>query len=90
VAARHAHRGEPDVPPAPAAAGGAGAGRGGAFRDSGTFPEGWRATAACAATLGASAILFQCPASFRRTDENADNPSSFFRLIDRPAGVRLL
>ncbi|MDB5295072.1 MAG: hypothetical protein JWO31_1055 [Phycisphaerales bacterium] len=62
----------------------------GAFRDSAIVDEGWRVTAACAATLGATAILFQCPASFRPTDENAANLGSFFRRIDRPPGVRLL
>jgi uncharacterized protein YecE (DUF72 family) len=62
----------------------------GAFRDSPIVDEGWRVTAACAATLGATAILFQCPASFRRTDENLANFDAFFRRIDRPPGVRLL
>jgi uncharacterized protein YecE (DUF72 family) len=62
----------------------------GAFRDSALVAEGWRVTAACAATLGASAVLFQCPASFRPTDENVENLGAFFRRIGRPPGVRLL
>ena len=62
----------------------------GAFRDSPIAEEGWRVTAACAATLGASAVLFQCPASFRPTAENVDNFEAFFRRIARPPGVRLL
>jgi uncharacterized protein YecE (DUF72 family) len=62
----------------------------GGFRDSAIVAEGWRTTVACAATLGATAILFQCPASFRPTDENAARMDAFFARIDRPAGVRLL
>jgi uncharacterized protein YecE (DUF72 family) len=62
----------------------------GAFRGTGIVDEAWRVTAACAATLGATAILFQCPASFRPTDENVANFGAFFRRIDRPPGVRLL
>jgi hypothetical protein len=62
----------------------------GAFRDNATVDEGWHVTAACAAALGASGILFQCPAGFRPTDENAASLASFFRRIDRPQGARLL
>ena len=62
----------------------------GAFRDTPVVAEGWRTTVACAGILGATAILFQCPASFRPTDENVANLHAFFRRIERPAGVRLL
>lgn len=62
----------------------------GAFRDSPIVEEGWRVAANCAQTLGASSILFQCPASFGPTDANVANAEAFFRRIDRPAGVRLL
>lgn len=62
----------------------------GAFRASAIVDEAWRVTADCAALLGASSILFQCPASFRPTDENVANMEAFFRRVDRPAGVRLL
>jgi uncharacterized protein YecE (DUF72 family) len=62
----------------------------GTFRDSAIVDEGWRATAACSAALGASGILFQCPASFRPTEENAASLGSFFRRVHRPPGVRLL
>ena len=62
----------------------------GSFRESAIVDEGWRVTAACAGVLRASAILFQCPVSFRPTDENGANLRSFFRRIDRPPGVRLL
>ncbi|HEX8914907.1 MAG TPA: DUF72 domain-containing protein [Humisphaera sp.] len=62
----------------------------GAFRDSPIVDEGWRATVACAAALRATAVLFQCPASFRPTDENLARFEGFFRRIDRPSGVRLM
>ena len=62
----------------------------GAFRESEIVDEGWRVTADCAAMIGATAILFQCPASFRPSDENVANLGSFFRRIHRPAGVRML
>jgi uncharacterized protein YecE (DUF72 family) len=60
------------------------------FRDSAIVQEGWRTTLECANVLGATAILFQCPASFRPTDSNVSNLDGFFRRIDRPAGTRLL
>ncbi len=62
----------------------------GAFRPTAIVDEGWRVTAACAAILKASAVLFQCPASFRPTDENVAHFDAFFRRVDRPPGVRLL
>ena len=62
----------------------------GAFRDTDIVREGWSATLAAARILNASSILFQCPASFRPTDENVTNLAAFFRRIDRPPGVRLL
>jgi uncharacterized protein YecE (DUF72 family) len=57
----------------------------GAFRDSAIVREAWEATRACAAALDARAILFQCPASFRPTEENIDNLRSFFGRIERDA-----
>jgi uncharacterized protein YecE (DUF72 family) len=62
----------------------------GAFRRSAIVDEGWAVTAKCAGLLGASSILFQCPASFRPTDENVANMESFFRRVERPPGVRFL
>jgi uncharacterized protein YecE (DUF72 family) len=62
----------------------------GAFRDVPIVHEGWRTTVACAQFVGATAILFQCPASFRPTEENVGSMDSFLRRVDRPAGVRLL
>ena len=62
----------------------------GAFRDTPIVHEGWRTTVDCAKLVGATAILFQCPARFRPTEENVANMSAFFRRADRPPGVRLL
>jgi uncharacterized protein YecE (DUF72 family) len=62
----------------------------GAFRDSPIVDEGWRVTRECAGIVNASSILFQCPASFKPTDQNVANLDAFFRRIDRPPGVRLL
>lgn len=62
----------------------------GAFRDTPIVHEGWRVTVDCARLLSASSILFQCPASFKPTDENLANMRTFFARVDRPEGLRLL
>jgi uncharacterized protein YecE (DUF72 family) len=62
----------------------------GAFRSTPTVFEAWNTTVTCAHLLRATAILFQCPASFRPTDENTDAMRAFFDRIERPEGVRLL
>lgn len=62
----------------------------GNFRETGIVEEGWRVTLHCARLLGATAILFECPASFRPTGENVANLRRFFKKIDHPPGVRLL
>ena len=43
-----------------------------------------------ASTLRATAILFQCPASFRPTEENVDNMRRFFSSAPRADGLRFL
>ena len=62
----------------------------GAFRTSPTVLRAWRRTLDCAAILHATAIVLQCPASFRPTDENVDRMREFFATVERPGGVRLL
>jgi uncharacterized protein YecE (DUF72 family) len=62
----------------------------GAFQPSGIVMKAWETTLACARTLRATAILFQCPASFRAEPENVANMQRFFSAIERPSGVRLL
>jgi uncharacterized protein YecE (DUF72 family) len=62
----------------------------GAFRTSPLVLRAWERTLECAAILRATAILFQCPASFRPTEENLRRMRAFFATVERPAGVRLL
>jgi uncharacterized protein YecE (DUF72 family) len=62
----------------------------GGFRLNETTRAAWKKTVGCARILRATAILFQCPASFRATEENAAAMRTFFSAIDRPVGVRLL
>ncbi len=61
----------------------------GGFRVNDTIMAAWQKTADCAQTLRATSILFQCPASFRATDENIAAMREFFAAIDRPA-VRMM
>ena len=62
----------------------------GGFRVNSTTLAAWTTTLEAALALRATAILFQCPASFKATRENASAVRRFFTAIDRPAGVRLL
>ena len=64
--------------------------RPGFFHDSEAVDVGWQRSLECARLLSATAMLFQCPASFRPTRELVDNMRAFFERIDRPSGVRLL
>lgn len=50
----------------------------GAFRDSAVVESAWQTTLRCARLLRATAVLFQCPASFRPTEENAARMRKFF------------
>ena len=61
----------------------------GFFRDSPPVAEGWRRSVHCATVLSATALLFQCPASFTPEPDNIERMRRFFERIDRPAG-RLL
>ncbi|HEX8120063.1 MAG TPA: DUF72 domain-containing protein [Solirubrobacteraceae bacterium] len=62
----------------------------GSFRATPLVEAAWRRTLECAALLRATAILLQCPRSFRPTDENVGRLRAFCRTVDRPDGVRLL
>jgi uncharacterized protein YecE (DUF72 family) len=62
----------------------------GGFRLSPVVMRAWQRTLDCAAILRATAILFQCPASFRPTEENIDRLRAFFGAVQRPEGVRML
>ena len=61
----------------------------GGFRASAAVEEGWRRSVECANVLGATGMLFQCPASFGPTTENVRAMRRFFEQVRRPA-ARLL
>jgi len=56
----------------------------GFFRDTPAVDEGWRRSVECARVLAASALLFQCPASFGPHPDNVRSLRDFFRRIHRP------
>lgn len=62
----------------------------GAFQPTPVAMSAWQTTVACAHLLRATAILFQCPASFRAEPANVANMRRFFAAIERPPGIRLL
>ena len=62
----------------------------GGFRLTDTVMRAWETTVQCAQTLRATAILFQCPPSFRPTDENIGSMRRFFPAIGRVEGVEFL
>ena len=62
----------------------------GSFRDSPIVREAWERTLECTRLLRATAILLQCPASFRPTPENVERLRHFAAIAERPEGVRLL
>ena len=61
----------------------------GFFGDSPAVQRGWRRSVECADVLGATAMLFQCPASFTPVPENVERMRRFFERIERPP-ARLL
>ena len=62
----------------------------GGFRLNDTTLEAYRRSVEACAILRATAILFQCPPSFKPTEENAAAMRTFFGAVERPAGVRFL
>lgn len=62
----------------------------GGFKPTAIVDEGFKRSVECARVLGATAILFQCPASFRPTLENIANMKAFFARIQRPKDIRLM
>lgn len=62
----------------------------GGFRPTPIVLRAWQRTLDCAAILRATAILLQCPASFRPTEEHVERMRTFFAAVERPAGVRML
>ena len=56
----------------------------GFFRDSPAVEDGWNRSLHCASVLSATAMLFQCPASFTPEAQNVERMRSFFERIKRP------
>jgi uncharacterized protein YecE (DUF72 family) len=61
----------------------------GGFRWNDTTKAAFDTTLVAQELLRATVILFQCPASFKATEENVDAMHGFFGAIHRPRGVRL-
>ncbi|HEX8070685.1 MAG TPA: DUF72 domain-containing protein [Pyrinomonadaceae bacterium] len=59
----------------------------GSFRWNEVVLDAWATTRACAEALGATRVLFQCPASFRPVPTNLNNLRRFFKKIERPPGL---
>ena len=62
----------------------------GAFRWTEIIQRAWTRTLECARLLHATAVLFQCPASFRPTSQNLENMRRFFREIGPTPALRYL
>lgn len=62
----------------------------GGFRVNDTVLGAWQTTVEAARILRATAILFQCPASFRQTEENIQAMRQFFATIGGEDDVRYL
>ena len=56
----------------------------GFFRNSRIVKEGWQRSVECAGLMSASAMLFQCPASFTPDAQNVRRMRRFFERIARP------
>ncbi|HVE74566.1 MAG TPA: DUF72 domain-containing protein [Mycobacteriales bacterium] len=61
----------------------------GGFRTTPYVLAAWRRTIECAAVLQATAVLLQCPKSFRPTAQNVERMREFFAVAPRPE-ARLL
>lgn len=55
----------------------------GYFRNTAIVRDAWETTLASAQALKARTVLFQCPASFKQTDENIANLEKFLRSVDQ-------
>jgi uncharacterized protein YecE (DUF72 family) len=61
----------------------------GSFQNSAIVNKAWDTTLACAEALGAERILFQCPASFKPTDQNVEQLTSFFQRNNNHKHLKL-
>jgi uncharacterized protein YecE (DUF72 family) len=55
----------------------------GAFQNTRMVNNAWDLTRACAEALGASLVLFQCPASFTPSEQNVEQMREFFTTVER-------
>ena len=62
----------------------------GRFQTTAIVLRAWQRTLDCAALLRATAILLQCPASFRPSEDNVERLRSFLGTVERPSDVRIL
>jgi uncharacterized protein YecE (DUF72 family) len=62
----------------------------GGFRTSPIVLEAWSRTLECARLLRATAVLLQCPRSFRAEPESTARMREFFATVERPPGIRVL
>jgi uncharacterized protein YecE (DUF72 family) len=62
----------------------------GGFQTTPVVMRAWETTLAATGLLRATAILFQCPASFRAEPANVTSMRRFFGAIERPRGIRFL
>lgn len=62
----------------------------GSFRLNAVTTGAWERTLHAARLLRATAVLLQCPRSFRPTDENGERLRAFLTSVERPAGLRIL
>ena len=59
----------------------------GSFRLNDATAGAWGRTLECVGLLRATAVLLQCPASFRPTDENIERMRAFLGAVERPVRV---
>ena len=62
----------------------------GAFRTTPPVLAAWARTLECARVLRATAVLLQCPKSFRPTTDNVARLRAFLGTVERPEQARLL
>ena len=62
----------------------------GGFRTTPVVLAAWARTLECVRLVRATAVLLQCPRTFKPTPENIDRMRSFFASVELPAGVRML
>ena len=65
-------------------------GRCGFFRPTDKVFEAWEITNEIRKALDAKIIVFQCPASFRESEENINNMRDFFHSLDNRGNIKMI